>query len=88
MRVPEIPDNQFMRDPVFQAGVLKSLNTSICGNVLLDRGIDVHEYITAIFEKQAGRLHGSHIIIRIYAVDISILALDGNNGDLIGGQLF
>ena len=50
---------------VFPAGIQKALDTPEGRDVLGDIGIDVQQDVAVIFQKQAGSLDRTHIIIGV-----------------------
>ena len=58
------------------------LNSSVGGDVLGGRCIDMNQYVTVMSGQEAGGLYGAHVIIGVDAGDILVLPFYGDNGDL------
>ena len=70
------------------AEILKTAQTPVGWTVFRCWSVDMNQYITVMFDQQTGSLYGTHIIVRIDTADITVFTFDGNDGNMIGGQLF
>ena len=73
---------------MFDAGIFKTTDTIVSGNLLRNRNIDVNEDFTLIPNQESGCLYGSHIIVSVDAADMFCFPLDSNDRNMIGGQFF
>ena len=77
-----------VRPVMFPAGVQESLDPPIAGGGLGYLLVEMKQDITVVFAQQTGGLDASHVIVRIDTAGKQVFPLNGDNGDVVGGQLF
>ena len=67
---------------VLFAEIHEALDSSVGGDVLRGRCIDMDQYVTVMSGQEAGGLYGTHVIIGVDAGDILVFPFYGDNGNL------